>query len=148
MQGGRKLPWPWLQPHVCCCEDCAHASAAAGCSQADIFQYAVHTLCAAKMRTFYACLTAWHARQRGDAEMAQKLWRVVRACVELGPNNPIQQIHDQGAGGNCNVVRPLADCLFSLMSLISKPSWLYLWLHQIVLCGMPCSQLQTGLSVT
>ena len=45
--------------------------------------------------------------QRGDAEMAQKLWRVVRACVELGPGNPIQQIHDQGAGGNCNVVRPL-----------------------------------------
>ena len=42
--------------------------------------------------------------QRGDAEMAQKLWRVVRACVELGPKNPIQQIHDQGAGGNCNVV--------------------------------------------
>ena len=37
--------------------------------------------------------------------MAQKLWRVVRACVELGPKNPIQQIHDQGAGGNCNVVR-------------------------------------------
>lgn len=36
--------------------------------------------------------------------MAQKLWRVVRACVELGPDNPIQQIHDQGAGGNCNVV--------------------------------------------
>ena len=41
--------------------------------------------------------------------MAQKLWRVVRACVELGPKNPIQQIHDQGAGGNCNVVRP---CIF------------------------------------
>ena len=49
------------------------------------------------------------AVQRGDAEMAQKLWRVVRACVELGPGNPIQQIHDQGAGGNCNVVRPLRE---------------------------------------
>lgn len=45
--------------------------------------------------------------QRGDAEMAQKLWRVVRACVELGPGNPIQQIHDQGAGGNCNVVKEI-----------------------------------------
>ena len=43
--------------------------------------------------------------QRGDAEMSQKLWRVVRACVELGEANPIEQIHDQGAGGNCNVVR-------------------------------------------
>jgi len=39
--------------------------------------------------------------------MAQKLWRVVRACVDLGAKNPIEQIHDQGAGGNCNVVRPI-----------------------------------------
>lgn len=49
----------------------------------------------------------FNAVQRGDAEMAQKLWRVVRACVELGPDNPIQQIHDQGAGGNCNVVKEI-----------------------------------------
>ncbi|KAK9837421.1 hypothetical protein WJX81_001177 [Elliptochloris bilobata] len=49
----------------------------------------------------------FNAVQRGDAEMAQKLWRVVRACVELGPGNPIQQIHDQGAGGNCNVVKEI-----------------------------------------
>ena len=48
--------------------------------------------------------------QRGDAEMAQKLWRVVRACVELGEANPLQQIHDQGAGGNCNVVSVLQAC--------------------------------------
>ena len=39
--------------------------------------------------------------------MAQKLWRVVRSCVELGMRNPIQQIHDQGAGGNCNVVKEI-----------------------------------------
>ena len=52
-------------------------------------------------------LTALDLVQRGDAEMAQKLWRVVRACVELGPANPIQQIHDQGAGGNCNVVKEI-----------------------------------------
>lgn len=39
--------------------------------------------------------------------MAQKLWRVVRACVELGSQNPIVQIHDQGAGGNCNVVKEI-----------------------------------------
>ena len=25
--------------------------------------------------------------------------RVIRACVELGPNNPIISVHDQGAGG-------------------------------------------------
>lgn len=39
--------------------------------------------------------------------MAQKLWRVVRACVEMGPQNPIVQIHDQGAGGTCNVVKEI-----------------------------------------
>ncbi|MEW5304184.1 MAG: hypothetical protein WDW36_006814 [Sanguina aurantia] len=44
---------------------------------------------------------------RGDAEMSQKLWRVVRGCVELGDKNPIVQIHDQGAGGNCNVVKEI-----------------------------------------
>ncbi|CAD7696531.1 unnamed protein product [Ostreobium quekettii] len=47
------------------------------------------------------------AVQRGDAEMSQKLWRVVRACVEMGSRNPIVQIHDQGAGGNCNVVKEI-----------------------------------------
>ncbi|KDP44919.1 hypothetical protein JCGZ_01419 [Jatropha curcas] len=49
----------------------------------------------------------FNAVQRGDAEMAQKLYRVVRACVELGENNPIISIHDQGAGGNCNVVKEI-----------------------------------------
>jgi len=49
----------------------------------------------------------FNAVQRGDAEVAQKLWRVVRACVELGEDNPIEQIHDQGAGGNCNVVKEI-----------------------------------------
>jgi len=49
----------------------------------------------------------FNAVQRGDAEVAQKLWRVVRACVEMGTANPIEQIHDQGAGGNCNVVKEI-----------------------------------------
>lgn len=49
----------------------------------------------------------FNAVQRGDAEMSQKLWRVVRSCVELGDKNPIKQIHDQGAGGNCNVVKEI-----------------------------------------
>jgi len=47
------------------------------------------------------------AVQRGDAEMEQKLHRVIRACVELGEDNPIVSIHDQGAGGNCNVLKEL-----------------------------------------
>lgn len=40
------------------------------------------------------------AVQRGDAEMEQKLNRVIRACLERGSGNPICSIHDQGAGGN------------------------------------------------
>jgi phosphoribosylformylglycinamidine synthase len=49
----------------------------------------------------------FNAVQRGDAEMEQKMNRVIRACVELREKNPIQSIHDQGAGGNCNVVKEI-----------------------------------------
>jgi len=49
----------------------------------------------------------FNAVQRGDAEMEQKVNRVIRACVELGPSNPIVSIHDQGAGGNCNVLKEI-----------------------------------------
>ncbi len=47
------------------------------------------------------------AVQRGDAEMEQKVNRVIRACVEMSDKNPIISIHDQGAGGNCNVVKEI-----------------------------------------
>ena len=47
------------------------------------------------------------AVQRGDAEMEQKVNRVIRACVEMGEKNPLVSIHDQGAGGNCNVVKEI-----------------------------------------
>ena len=49
----------------------------------------------------------FNAVQRGDAEMEQKMNRVLRACVEMGGDNPIVSIHDQGAGGNCNVVKEI-----------------------------------------
>jgi phosphoribosylformylglycinamidine synthase len=49
----------------------------------------------------------FNAVQRGDAEMEQKLNRVIRACVEMDDANPIVSIHDQGAGGNCNVVKEI-----------------------------------------
>ncbi|XP_077559182.1 phosphoribosylformylglycinamidine synthase [Haemaphysalis longicornis] len=50
------------------------------------------------------------AVQRGDAEMEQKLHRLVRACVERGArNNPIRSIHDQGAGGNGNVLKEIVE---------------------------------------
>jgi len=40
------------------------------------------------------------AVQRGDAEMEQKMNRVIRACIESNDRNMICSIHDQGAGGN------------------------------------------------
>ncbi|RLU21996.1 hypothetical protein DMN91_006375 [Ooceraea biroi] len=49
------------------------------------------------------------AVQRGDAEMEQKLNRVIRACTEMGDDNPILSIHDQGAGGNGNVLKELVE---------------------------------------
>jgi len=49
------------------------------------------------------------AVQRGDAEMEQKMNRVIRSCVEMGSENSIVSIHDQGAGGPCNVVTELVD---------------------------------------
>ncbi len=49
----------------------------------------------------------FNAVQRGDAEMEQKVNRVIRACVELADGNPIVSIHDQGAGGNCNVLKEI-----------------------------------------
>lgn len=51
----------------------------------------------------------FNAVQRGDAEMEQKMNRVIRACVELGDNNPIISVHDQGAGGPCNVLTELVE---------------------------------------
>ena len=41
--------------------------------------------------------------------MEQKVNRVIRACVELGEKNPIVSIHDQGAGGNGNVLKEIVD---------------------------------------
>ena len=50
----------------------------------------------------------FNAVQRGDAEMQQKLHRVIRACYEH-PNNPLLSIHDQGAGGNGNVLKEIVE---------------------------------------
>ncbi|KAG8262896.1 hypothetical protein J6590_043884 [Homalodisca vitripennis] len=49
------------------------------------------------------------AVQRGDAEMEQKMNRVIRACIECPSSNPICSLHDQGAGGNGNVLAFLYD---------------------------------------
>ena len=51
----------------------------------------------------------FNAVQRGNAEMEQKLNRVVRACAEMGDDNPVLSIHDQGAGGPCNVITEIIN---------------------------------------
>ena len=37
--------------------------------------------------------------------------KVIRSCIEMGEDNPILSIHDQGAGGNGNVLKELIDGL-------------------------------------
>ncbi len=49
------------------------------------------------------------AVQRGDAEMEQKMNRVIRACNEMGDKTLIDVIHDQGAGGPANVLKELVE---------------------------------------
>ena len=51
----------------------------------------------------------FNAVQRGDAEMEQKMNRVIRACIEMGESSPIISIHDQGAGGPANVLKELVE---------------------------------------
>ncbi len=51
----------------------------------------------------------FNAVQRGDAEMEQKMNRVIRACIEMGEGNPILSAHDQGAGGPANVLKELVE---------------------------------------
>lgn len=49
--------------------------------------------------------------QRGNAEMENRVNRVIRACAEMGKGNPIASIHDQGAGGPSNVLTELMEPL-------------------------------------
>jgi phosphoribosylformylglycinamidine synthase len=49
--------------------------------------------------------------QRGNAEMENRANRVLRSCAEMGKNNPISNLHDQGAGGPSNVLTELLEPL-------------------------------------
>ncbi|MBN2543845.1 phosphoribosylformylglycinamidine synthase [bacterium] len=51
----------------------------------------------------------FNAVQRGDAEMENKMNRVIRTCIEMGDSNPVASIHDQGAGGPANVLKELVE---------------------------------------
>ena len=47
--------------------------------------------------------------QRGDAEMGQKVYRVMASCVEMLSETCIVIDHDQGAGGPANVLKELVE---------------------------------------
>ena len=49
----------------------------------------------------------FNAVQRGDPEMEQRMNRLIRACIELGNENPIILMQDLGAGGDCNAIPEL-----------------------------------------
>ena len=49
--------------------------------------------------------------QRGDGEMGNKTVRPLETCLQMGDDNPIEVIHDQGAGGPSNVLKELMDVI-------------------------------------
>ena len=59
----------------------------------------------------------YNAVQRADPQMEQKMNKVIRSCIEMGRRNPILSIHDQGAGGNGNVLKELIDGLGANINL-------------------------------
>jgi phosphoribosylformylglycinamidine synthase len=63
----------------------------------------------------------FNAVQRGDAEMENKMNRVIRACIEMGEENPIIAIHDQGAGGNGNVLKEICEPAGAVLELRNIP---------------------------
>jgi len=61
------------------------------------------------------------AVQRGDPQMEQRMNRVVRACVELGDENPIVSMHDLGAGGCCNAYTEIVEGAGAAIDLRAIP---------------------------
>ncbi|OGB74981.1 phosphoribosylformylglycinamidine synthase [candidate division Kazan bacterium RIFCSPHIGHO2_01_FULL_49_10] len=64
----------------------------------------------------------FNAVQRGDPQMEQRLNRLIRACAELGPNNPIIKTVDLGAGGSCNAIPELVHPAGARINLRALPS--------------------------
>lgn len=53
----------------------------------------------------------FNAVQRGNPEMEQKVYNVLRTCYEMEYDNPIVSVHDSGAGGLFNVLLELVSSL-------------------------------------
>ena len=64
----------------------------------------------------------FNAVQRGDPQMEQRLNRLIRACAELGPKNPIVKMVDLGAGGSCNAIPELVNPAGARINLRALPS--------------------------
>ncbi|MHB8831088.1 MAG: phosphoribosylformylglycinamidine synthase [Patescibacteria group bacterium] len=60
--------------------------------------------------------------QRGDAQMEQRHYRVIQACVALGDKNPIVSVHDLGAGGDCNALPEIVHPAGGRIDLRAIPS--------------------------
>jgi phosphoribosylformylglycinamidine synthase len=63
----------------------------------------------------------FNAVQRGAPEMEQRVNRVIRACVELGDDNPIISAHDLGAGGDSNALPEIVDPVGGRIDLRAIP---------------------------
>jgi len=59
--------------------------------------------------------------QRGAPQMEQRVNRLIRACVELGEDNPIISIHDLGAVGDCNAITELINPAGAKINLRAIP---------------------------
>lgn len=60
--------------------------------------------------------------QRGDAQMEQRHYRVIQACVAMGDKNPIVSVHDLGAGGDCNALPEIVHPVGGRIDLRAIPS--------------------------
>ena len=75
------------------------------------------------------------AVQRGDPAVQEKMNRVIRRLTAMKPN-PILAIHDQGAGGNANVLRELVGSLGADIDLATLTlgdtslSWAEVWIAE------------------
>ena len=63
----------------------------------------------------------FNAVQRGAPEMEQRVNRVIRACIELGDDNPIVSAHDLGAGGDSNALPEIVDPVGGRIDLRAIP---------------------------
>ena len=60
--------------------------------------------------------------QRGNPEMGNCVNRVVKACIDMGEDNPIEVAHDLGAGGTANALPEAANPAGARINLRAIPS--------------------------